>query len=134
MKKKDQAETNQLYWEMCCWKHNACTVYFLCHNINKQKVITFWKQIFIFIYYTLLMKFQGLYSSPCLHKTYEVIIKILIQINFFTLCSWTDCHTHKKIIKYIVIKVYCISSSVGIIFKLLLLYYLFWIAIDSVIL
>ena len=42
------------------------------------------------------MKFQGLYSSPCLHKTYEVIIKILIQINFFTLCSWTDCHTHKK--------------------------------------
>ena len=73
------------------------------------------------------MKFQGLYSSPCLHKTYEVIIKILIQINFFTLCSWTDCHTHThtKISTYIVIKVYCISSSVGIIFKLLILYYLF---------
>ena len=83
------SQTN--YIERCAVGNVMRALFIFCAT----KVITFWKQIFIFIHYTLLMKFQRLYSSPCLHKTYWGN-KILIQINFFTLCSWTDCHTHTQ--------------------------------------
>ena len=58
------SQTN--YIERCAVGNVMRALFIFCAT----KVITFWKQIFIFIHYTLLMKFQRLYSSPCLHKTY----------------------------------------------------------------